>query len=168
MAYILRHHPEEFGVDPDPEGFTSLIELLGAVRTRFPSATLEDLRSVVTSVEPDNQRFTIVDGDIRANYGHSLKDKIVHPTGVPPPILYHGTAEAFVRAILKSGLKPMRRQYVHLTENQALAQRVGSRHGKPRVLTIDAASAHRDGVFFYRPNPAFWLVEEVGAKYIVA
>jgi RNA:NAD 2'-phosphotransferase (TPT1/KptA family) len=30
------------------------------------------LRAVVDTVEPDKQRFSIVDDEIRANYGHSI------------------------------------------------------------------------------------------------
>src|SRR5262245_1097844 len=52
MSLILRHEPERFGLVLDAEGFVLLDELLAAVRTRFPSATRDQLLAVVERVEP--------------------------------------------------------------------------------------------------------------------
>jgi putative RNA 2'-phosphotransferase len=166
LALILRHQPERFGVNLDAEGYASLAEVLLAVNTRLPEATLEDVQRVVDTLEPDKQRYTILDGEIRANYGHSLAGRIEHAAAQPPEVLLHGTAESAVASILQTGLVPMRRQYVHLTADHALAQRVGARHGRAYVLNVAAAQAASDGVVFYRANPAFWLVSAVPARYI--
>lgn len=166
MSLILRHEPEKFGVVLDAEGFTPLAELLEAIRREQPETTEADLRAVVDSVETQKQRFSIVEGEIRANYGHSLDGKIQHEPTAPPDVLFHGTAEKSVAAILTSGLRPMARQYVHLTPDQALAIRVGGRHGKPCLIRIDSARAHADGVAFYQANRSFWLADAVPPAYL--
>jgi len=165
LSLILRHQPERFGVTLDAEGYATLDEVLLAVRTRLPQATLADVQCVVDTLEPDKQRFSIADGEIRANYGHSLAGRIEHVPATPPEVLLHGTVHSAVASILEIGLKPMRRQYVHLTTDRALAQRVGARHGSACVLSVAAAQAASEGVVFYRANPAFWLVTAVPARY---
>lgn len=168
MSLMLRHEPERFGIVLDPEGFASLDEVVAALAAENPGTSVEDVKEVVETIEPDKQRFSIVDGEIRANYGHSLSDRIVHEPAAPPAVLYHGTAERFVEAIRRLGLKPMRRQYVHLTIDAGLARRVGGRHGKPQVLRVDAAAAHAEGVRFYRANERFWLADEVQSRFVGA
>lgn len=166
MSLILRHEPTKFGVVLDAEGFTPMNELLEAIQSAHPDTTLEDIADIVENNEPEKKRFTIVENDIRANYGHSIDGKIQHEVAVPPNVLYHGTHEGAVVQIALNGLKPMSRQYVHLTNNLDLAMRVGGRRGKPTVLQIGALSAHTDGVKFYRANDMFWLVDSVPARYI--
>jgi len=55
---------------------------------------------------------------------------------------------AFVESILSEGLKPQKRQQVHLSVDEATAERVGQRHGKPVIFTIDALRMHRQGFMF--------------------
>ena len=167
MSLVLRHEPEKFGVVLDAEGYTPMRELLDALRKEQPGVTEADLRAVVETVEPQKQRYSIVEDDIRANYGHSLDGKIHHEPAVPPDVLFHGTAEKALSAILASGLQPMARQYVHLTEDRSLALKVGARHGKPRLIQVDSLRAHADGVVFYKANRSFWLADRIPAKYMV-
>lgn len=47
MAYILRHSPWEFGLEPDEEGFVSIEELVNAVRKVYPWVTEEYIREIV-------------------------------------------------------------------------------------------------------------------------
>lgn len=166
MSLILRHEPTKFGIVLDAEGFTPMNELLEAIQSSHPDATLEAIADIVENNEPEKKRFTIVENDIRANYGHSIEGKIQHEEARPPEVLYHGTHEDAVALILASGLKPMNRQYVHLTNNLDLAQRVGGRRGKPVVLQIHADIAWRQLVKFYKANQMFWLVDSMPAPYI--
>jgi putative RNA 2'-phosphotransferase len=78
LALILPHEPGRFGVTLDPEGYASLNDVLVAVRSRHSDATEMDILAVVNSVEPEKQRYSVSDGDIRANYGHSLADQVSH------------------------------------------------------------------------------------------
>ena len=163
---MLRHEPAKFGLILDAEGFAALEDVLTAVRTRLADATAADLLAVVEHVERDKQRFSIVDDDIRANYGHSLSDRISHSAANPPTRLFHGTHGAAIDAILQEGLRPMKRQYVHLTPDGELARRVGARRGKPLLIEVDAPGAAAAGTVFYRANESFWLAESVPARFL--
>jgi putative RNA 2'-phosphotransferase len=166
MSLILRHEPERFGLVLDAEGFVPIDELLVAIRTRQPGVTREQVVAVVAQVEPEKQRFTIEGNDIRANYGHSFAQRIEHEPAPPPDLLYHGTHAGAVADILREGLRPMARQYVHLTTDREMARRVGARHGVPSVLRIDVARALAAGVVFYRANRTFWLVDGLPADCV--
>lgn len=59
----------------------------------------------------------------------------------PPRLLFHGTSAAAAEAILESGhLKPMSRQYVHLSSDKATALIVGKRKTQnteqPTILQV--------------------------------
>lgn len=166
MSLVLRHEPDRHGIVLDAEGFTPLGDLVDALRRQMPGVGASDVRAVVETVEPVKQRFSIESDDIRANYGHSVEGRIAHEAAVPPAVLFHGTAVGALAAILSSGLRPMRRQYVHLTEDQVLALRVGGRHGRPALVRVDAVRAQLDGVVFYRANRSFWLADHVPARYL--
>jgi RNA:NAD 2'-phosphotransferase (TPT1/KptA family) len=91
--------------------------------------------------ENDKQRFTLSadSQQIRASPGHSIAIDL--PPADPSEFLYHGTALQFVNAILRQGLRPGRRQHVHLSAHPATATNVGRRRGQPVVLTVRAADA---------------------------
>ena len=166
MSLMLRHEPAKFGLSLDAEGFTPLADVVDALRTRFTDATAADVIAVVETNEPDKRRFTILDDDIRANYGHSLAERIAQQVAAPPALLLHGSHETALARILVEGLVPMRRQYVHMTALPDLALRVGARRGKPVLVEIDAAQAHAAGVTFYRANESFWLADSVPAQFL--
>ena len=85
----------------------------------------------------------------------------------PPDILYHGTAETMVPAILKEGIIKVSRLYVHLSQTEETAVNVGKRHGKPTVLRIDAKQMSEDGIKFYLSNNGVWLTDFVSPIYII-
>jgi putative RNA 2'-phosphotransferase len=167
MSLILRHKPEQFAVVLDPEGYTTIDDLVRAMRDSLPDVAIEDVHRVVQLIEPDKARFSIEGLDIRANYGHSLSQRIAQQQEVPPGILLHGTSEKSLPIIRREGIRPMRRQYVHLTTNRDLAGRVGSRHGKATVLEVDASRASAAGIAFYRANESFWLTDFIAPEFIL-
>lgn len=85
----------------------------------------------------------------------------------PPDILYHGTAETTVSAIMKEGIIKGTRLHVHLSQTEETAVNVGKRHGKPVVLRINARQMHEDGIVFYISNNGVWLTEYVHPKYLI-
>ena len=46
------------------------------------------------------------------------------------------------------------------------AKKVGQRHGKPVIYTVDAAEMHADGYTFYRSVNGVWLTKKVPARYL--
>jgi putative RNA 2'-phosphotransferase len=166
MSFILRHRPEQFAILLDPEGYTTIDDIVRAMRESVPDISADDVHRVVQLIEPDKARFSIDGPDIRANYGHSLTQRIAQQRVTPPAILLHGTSEKAVSGIRREGIRPMRRQYVHLTTNHDLAGRVGGRHGKALILEIDALRASQAGSAFFRANESFWLADFIAPEFI--
>lgn len=79
----------------------------------------------------------------------TVTGKVRYAPAEPPVVLYHGTNRRVLAAIMKEGLKPMGRQYVHLSEGTHFAALAGSRRGELAMLKIDALSAKQSGVTFY-------------------
>ena len=169
ISLVLRHRPDEFGLTLDNDGFTDFDALLVVVNARFSDeATREDVESVIAGDEHGKKRFEMVDGRVRAVFGHSIgTPQITYPLVQPPDTLYHGTVRRFVQQILLQGLKPQSRQYVHLTTNREEAERVGRRHGHEFVLLIiRAVDAHASGVKFFQADDERFLVKHVPPKFI--
>lgn len=115
----------------------------------------------------EKKRHEIVGSRIRAFYGHSIPMKISKIQSKPPEILYHGTARRFMESIMKNGLSPQSRQYVHLSQDVETAQNVGKRHDdKPYILRIDSLRAWNDGISFYYGNEKVRLADTVPSIYI--
>jgi putative RNA 2'-phosphotransferase len=167
LALLLRHRAAEHGLALDPEGFVPLADVVAAINGRpgWDWVRPEHIAEVITQQE--KRRYEIVEDDIRAIYGHSVSTAISYPAVEPPEHLLHGTARRFVETILREGLRPMSRQYVHLTDDPALARLTGRRRDSaPAILRIDAARAHADDVAFYRADNGVFLAKEVPPQYI--
>ncbi|WP_258083757.1 RNA 2'-phosphotransferase [Thermococcus thermotolerans] len=166
MAYILRHSPEEFGLRPDMEGFVPLDELIGALRTVYPGVTEELVREIVEN-DPKG-RYGIRGDRIRARYGHSFEVRLNHEEDRESRILYHGTPRRNLELILREGLKPMRRQFVHLSTSRSEAIETGRRHGRDVViLIIDAECLRKRGLVVYKAGRNVRIVKKVPPECIV-
>lgn len=168
VSYALRHAPWEYELELDSEGFVPVDQLLVALNEGSNwerPIVVDDLEEIIRT--SDKRRHEIVGDRIRALYGHTTPEKIAKKAAEPPSVLYHGTARRFLDAILQEGLKPMSRQYVHLSVDMDTARRVGSRRdAKPVILRVDSELATEDGLGFYVGNDKVWLADEVPAKYL--
>lgn len=165
LSLILRHEPEKFGVALDDEGWTSVDDLLAAFNRKMP-IDRDELESLVADCP--KQRFSFSDDGtrIRANHGHSVAQRPEYESVTPPEFLYHGTAATSVAAILREGLQPRSRQFVHLSPNAATARIVGGRHGKPVVLIVRAGDLAATGHAFHHSASDIWLTAFVPAEFI--
>lgn len=168
LAHALRHAPQQYHIELDDAGWTSLEDLLAGLRRRRPDlgiVTKADIDLVLA--QPGKQRYELKDGRIRALYGHSVPRKIEKQPATPPSVLYHGTSPAAAEAILAEGLRPMRRQYVHLSVDVETAVIVGRRKARaPVVLVIDAAGAAAAGHHFYPSQDEVWLSDPLPPVFI--
>ncbi len=111
------------------------------------------------------KRFEIKGDKIRALYGHSVL-KVSYKESEPPEFLYHGTSRKNVKKILKEGLKPMKRKYVHLSLSKEEASRVGKRHDRnPQILLILSKKAYKKGIKFYKAGDIY-LCEYLPPEFI--
>jgi len=168
LSYVLRHHPEEAGLELDERGAADLDALVEAIRGQrgFAEVTREQIEALVAS-EPANRRFEIRENRIRARYGHSLAQPIQYEPAEPPEFLFHGTTPEEAEKILGEGLKPGERQRVHLSIDMPAAREVGRRRCEtPVILQIDTASARKGDVAFYRGGSAVWLSDAIPPECI--
>ncbi|NJE29806.1 RNA 2'-phosphotransferase [Thermococcus sp. 18S1] len=165
MAYILRHSPEEFSLKPDVEGFVPLSELVRALQKVYPDVTGDFVREIVK--RDAKGRYEIRGDKIRARYGHSFPVSLNHEEDTESRILYHGTPRRNLEMIMREGLKPMKRQFVHMSTSREEAIETGGRHGRDVVLLImDADCLRRKGLRIYKAGRNVRIVEKVPPECI--
>lgn len=143
----------------------ALLSALRSQRREWSQLTEQDIVRVMEAA--DKRRFELRGGRIRALYGHSTPQRLRKVAAAPPAILFHGTAPETAEAVLVEGLKPMGRQYVHLSVDRETAYQMGRRKARePAILKIAAAEACAAGVVFYEGNEQVWLADAVPARFI--
>jgi putative RNA 2'-phosphotransferase len=167
LSLVLRHRPSILRLELDNHGFVPLGELLLALQEqpRWKEVTEEDILEVVNN--SDKRRFEVVEGKIRALYGHSVSVQVEFAEMEPPPELYHGTARKSVSQILKEGLKPQGRRYVHLSVRAEDAVQVGKRRDDdPAILRVKTEEAYDSGVRFFEAGDSIVLAEEIPPEFL--
>lgn len=169
MSYFLRHHPDEAGLVLDEEGMVPIATFIRAINKQrgFGWVTERDLEILEST--SDKKRFRIEGGRIGARYGHNRDIRqIKHGDPIDPPdLLYHGTPRRVVSSIMKQGLLPQGRQFVHLSVDLQTAEKVGRRRdGRPLILTIRARDAQAAGIDFYSPTPDTYLARKIPPEFI--
>lgn len=136
---------------------------------RYSTDDVYNLRMLEEIVRTDNKQRFAFNPDhtkIRANQGHSIEVDVELKEQNPPEVLYHGTGTKNVSSILKKGLLPQSRLYVHLSKDIHTAIDVGQRHGKPAIFTIQAGDMSRKGYKFFLSKNRVWLTKYVPAEYL--
>jgi len=162
LSLILRHKPQLVGLTLDEHGWAEVDELIRRVKN-LDRATLEQ---IVASDEKQRYSFSADGKLIRANQGHSIPVDVELEELAPPKILYHGTSERFSASIKLRGLLKMSRLYVHLSGDAQTAEKVGRRHGVPKIFLVESGAMFGDGYKFFRSVNGVWLTEHVPAKYL--
>ncbi len=173
LSLLLRHKPDILDLKMDKHGFVNVKELIAKIRRRpgFGWVTFDDIKILV---EHDGKnRFEMIERDgeyyIRARYGHSkqLDVDIEYEEVKDVKVLYHGTNAKVLPWILREGLKPMARKYVHLSPTPEDAMIIARRRrGKPVILKIDAESFIKDGGKIYKATEKVYLAKYIPPKYI--
>lgn len=167
ISLILRHKPETIGISLDEHGWVDVQELIDGINASGSDHLDMDLLEEIVRTD-EKQRYSFNEDHtlIRANQGHSIPVDVELEEKTPPALLYHGTGEKYVSSIDKQGLIPKSRLYVHLSADIPTARKVGSRHGKPVIYTVDCAKMAADGIKFYLSANNVWLTKEVPARYL--
>ncbi|MGW2398413.1 RNA 2'-phosphotransferase [Kitasatospora sp. NPDC001664] len=166
LSRVLRHDPASIGITLDEAGWVPVDTLLDALRRKGTRITRDELDHVVATNNKKRFAFSEDGSAIRASQGHSVAVDLGLAAAEPPAVLYHGTTGASLDAIFREGLRPMSRQDVHLSADTETAVRVGSRHGRPVVLTVDAAGLHAAGHEFRISANGVWLTDAVPPGYL--
>lgn len=162
LSYFLRHCAEPRYIDLNG-GWASVDTML-----QLLNLTREELDQIVAEDSKKRYSYDASGTRIRANQGHSIPGvELNMEKPEPPEYLYHGTATRFLDAIMQEGLKPMSRQWVHISPDFATAVKVAKRHGKPVVLEIRARQFVADGHELYRSENGVWQAKAVAPEYFV-
>lgn len=166
ISLVLRHEPDAAHITLDEHGWANVEELLAGINDTGRKIDMDILEEIVKT---DNKRRYSFNHDktlIRANQGHSIPVDVELEEQEPPKFLYHGTADRFLDAIMKEGIKPMSRLYVHLSKDVDTALKVGKRHGCSVILKIHSGDMYKDGYSFYLSENGVWLTKKVDVKYL--
>ena len=167
ISLILRHKPGTIGISLDEHGWADVQELIAGINASGNHQLDMDLLEEIVRTD-EKQRYSFNEDHtlIRANQGHSIPVDVELEEMIPPAILYHGTGEKYVASIDREGLIPKSRLYVHLSSDEETARKVGSRHGKPVIYTVDGAAMTADGYQFFLSANHVWLTKAVPAGYL--
>ena len=171
LSGLLRHFPDEYGVELDAGGWADRETVEAVVTDRYDWADADAVAAVVAA-DPKG-RFETRDGEIRAAYGHSVDvnldagDGEGADQGDVPATLYHGTAPGNLDAILEEGLRPMGRREVHLSPDVETARAVGRRHAdEAAILEVDVAGMRDDGFRVAERGPETYTADRVPPAYL--
>lgn len=167
LSLVLRHKPEEIGLQLDKQGWADVDELITKMNAIGQSLNRETLEEIVATNAKKRFAFNADKTRIRANQGHSINIDLGYTPQTPPAILYHGTGNKYVDSIYQTGLQKKNRHHVHLSSDIETAKAVGQRHGKPVVFKLDVAAMLKDGIVFYVANNGVWLTDEVLPNYLI-
>ncbi|MBR5126374.1 MAG: RNA 2'-phosphotransferase [Oscillospiraceae bacterium] len=167
LSYLLRHCKEPLYVDPEG-GWAQTETMITVLAKHFPGMNREVLEAVVAADNKGRFSFDDTRSRIRANQGHSIPSVRVDMQRMDPPeFLFHGTSDRFLPAIMEAGLKPMSRQFVHLSSDVETAVKVGKRHGgKTVVLKVHAKALAEAGSEFLLSANSVWQVKAVPPEYL--
>lgn len=164
LSLMLRHRPDEFGLEIDPYGYAPLDQVVQGVQERYAEVAETEIVALVK--EPEQYRFELNEFGIRALYGHSFfVDMDGEPMDPPPERLYMGTTRSAAERFAREGIAAGDRYYVHLSLTREVAESHSHQRDAPCVVEILAAKAHAEGYRFFARG-AVVLTEEVPASCI--
>jgi putative RNA 2'-phosphotransferase len=166
LSYVLRHRPDEAGIQLDAQGWVSVSELLEGLARHGLPLSRERLDRIVAQSDKQRFAFSPERDRIRASQGHSVPVSLGYEPADPPALLYHGTAADRASSVEREGLVRGRRHDVHLSTDRETARRVGARRGTPVVFEVDAAAMRRDGHLFQQAANGVWLTAHVPPRYL--
>lgn len=172
LCFLLRHRPEEAGLEMDRHGWVSVSQLIRGVNDsgKF-KLDRELLERIVAEDGKGRYRFNREHTQIKACQGHSIP--WVEPEleqATPPEYLYHGTTTRALELIYQSGgISKMKRHAVHMQAEEAKAWQSARRwrNQRPVVLKLAARRMEADGFSFGVTENGVWCTESVPVAYLV-
>lgn len=171
LSYLLRHHPEDIGLEMDEHGWVSVEELIEKINAgQKYNIDTDILNEIVAADTKGRYRYDEEKIKIKACQGHSIS--WVTPEleyTEPPEFLYHGTTMEALNKIMASGeISRMSRHAVHMQVNKELAWKSAIRWKKePVILKIAAREYLEAGAVFGKSENDVWCTEKVPIEYIL-
>ncbi|WP_158609982.1 RNA 2'-phosphotransferase [Micromonospora musae] len=161
LAFHLRHNPT---IPRDRAGWAPVETLTSQLRSDGLRVSTIDVLAVAGAI--DETRFESSETHVRAMYGHSVHVDISYTSSAERPQLFHATSMRALNQIFQGqgGLRPMSRQWVHLSTEWRKALQAGGRKGSPILLGL--ASAEQSAATFHHAGGSTWLAEEISAPLL--
>lgn len=166
LSLVLRHQPQKINLSLDENGWTDVTTLIRQANKYGVPLSVDTLSYVVATNDKKRFSFNPDKTKIRASQGHSVEIELGYSEQKPPAVLYHGTSEKSIAAILKNGIEKRHRHHVHLSSEKNTARKVGQRHGKPVIFQIDAEGMYTSGFPFYLSDNQVWLTDFVPPAFL--
>ena len=175
LCYVLRHNPQDLGIELDERGWTDVTVLLEKLSTvKHVRVNLVELERL--ALQDKRQRYSLRGDRIRANEGHTVGSiRLVHEQVEPPPLLFYGLSKEALAPILEAGALEPGLGTTCIDDRIVLAESAGEadhRSGcaqdeQPHVIVVEAARAARDGIAFYRSESGVYLCPRLPAEYFL-
>ena len=177
LCYVLRHNPQDLGIELDERGWTDMTLLLERLftvkRVRVSLGELERL-----ALGDRRGRYGIQGDRIRANDGHTVQAVrlVFERAAEPPPLLFYGLSKDALGGILEAGALEPRGEgsdgdaaRILLVEAASEADRRSgcSAEEQPYIIVVEAARAARDGIGFWRSEEGHYLCDRLPAEYFL-
>jgi len=160
LFYVLGHHPDEFGLVPDSQGFVKLKELLKAVNEEAQWRYLRKSHLNELCISHTKPPIEIVDNLIRAVDRNQLPTPIFSIDY--PKLLYTCVRTKAYPSVLEKGILPMGRPWIILASERDMALRMGRRFDpSPVLLTINVQQAINTQVKFLTFGKSLFLAPQI-------
>lgn len=173
LCLLLRHKPEDAGLDMDVHGWVDVAQLIRNVNALGKyKISKEVLDEIVQNDDKGRYRYNDTQTKIKACQGHSVSwvvPELSYDIHLPK-FLYHGTTTKALKLIEQSGhISKMKRHCVHLQAEKVKAWQSAERwnNATPVLLKIDAERMRQDGFGIGVSENGVWLVNDIPTKYIV-
>jgi putative RNA 2'-phosphotransferase len=163
LSLMLRHRPDEFGLEIDQYGFVPLDQVAQAIQDRYEEVREEDVLELLNS--PGQYRFELGEKGVRALYGHTFFVEMDGEPMDPPERFYMGTTTAAARRFKTEGIGSGDRFYVHLSLSREVAESRSREPDSPCVAEILAQQAAQGGVEFYERGEVV-LTRQVPGEFV--
>ena len=168
MIGILRHFPQQFGVELDRHGWGDIDKIASAISHKVDRFHWIRKRHIVAVALTDEKgRYEVKEGKIRATYAHTIDVDLSDLPKAEVDTLYYPVTDVEKEIVMEQGLFPTDRKKVHLSATIEKAIEAGKvRDENPVILKIDAKKAMEDGVDIRKATENVYIADKIDAKYI--
>ncbi len=165
LSLILRHRPDEFGLNMDAYGFIPLAEVIESVQQRYSAVGEEDIRDLIETSR--QHRFEIVEDRVRALYGHSFFVEMDGEPMTAPEHLYLCVPSAQGQRMKAEGIRSEDRFYLHLLPTREVAESRAGTVAEPCIVEVRAAAAATEAeVQFWSRGEVVLTRQVIAAEYV--
>jgi putative RNA 2'-phosphotransferase len=168
LAGILRHFPDRYGLQVDPNGWVPIPVLVQAIRQQHRNyGWLKPHHIVALATTDPKGRYELRDDRIRATYGHTVDVELDLPVDGIPDHLYYPVTPEEAPLVLEVGLRPTDRKKVHLSRTAVDAWNAGRvRTPEPVLLEVDAQRARQAGLVIRRAGKTVFLADLIPPEFL--